>query len=218
MEVGNPDSRPGRIVGCADATTMAPRISSSSSWVLLAAASWAIPRDRWACFMVTPATLVRWHRELVRRKGRTAGPIGRHGHRSIPRFVNSSSASRGRALAGAACGSMRDDPHPAPDRATRSGPERSGPSWTDFLRAQANGIIAGDFFTVETAWVRTLYVLLFIELGRRADPPERLDRPSDSESMCSAPVLWCPHLAPGPGHLTIAVTKAPGHHLSYWRY
>ncbi len=42
--------------------------------VLLSAASRAIPRDRWSCFMVTPATLLRWHRELVKRKwtnGRT---------------------------------------------------------------------------------------------------------------------------------------------------
>jgi hypothetical protein len=46
-------------------------------------------------------------------------------------------------------------------------PRRTGPSWTEFLRAQANGIIACDFFTVETAWLRTLYVLLCIELGRR---------------------------------------------------
>jgi hypothetical protein len=29
------------------------------------------------------------------------------------------------------------------------------------------GIIACDFFTVETAWLKTLYVLFFIELGRR---------------------------------------------------
>src|SRR5664280_2125902 len=36
--------------------------------VLLAAASRAIPRDRWVTFLVTPATLLRWHRELVRRK------------------------------------------------------------------------------------------------------------------------------------------------------
>ena len=36
--------------------------------VLLAAASRAIPRDRWVAFLVTPATLLRWHRELVRRK------------------------------------------------------------------------------------------------------------------------------------------------------
>ena len=44
-------------------------------------------------------------------------------------------------------------------------PRRTGPSWTEFLRAQADGIIACDFFTVETAWLRTLYVLVFIELG-----------------------------------------------------
>ena len=36
--------------------------------VLLAAASRAIPRDRWVTFLVTPATLLRWHRELVKRK------------------------------------------------------------------------------------------------------------------------------------------------------
>ena len=54
-------------------------------------------------------------------------------------------------------------------RAARLGPapRRSGPTWTEFLRAQANAIVAGDFFTVETAWLRTLYVLAFIELGSR---------------------------------------------------
>src|SRR6266487_3130388 len=37
--------------------------------VLLAAASRALPRQRWASvFLVTPQTLLRWHRELVRRK------------------------------------------------------------------------------------------------------------------------------------------------------
>lgn len=35
---------------------------------LLAGASRALPRERWAAFMVTPATLLRWHRQLVRRK------------------------------------------------------------------------------------------------------------------------------------------------------
>ncbi len=54
-------------------------------------------------------------------------------------------------------------------RSARLGPapRRSGPTWTEFLRAQAGGIIACDCFTVETAWLRTLYVLLFIELGSR---------------------------------------------------
>ena len=46
-------------------------------------------------------------------------------------------------------------------------PRRSGPSWTEFLQAQAHGIIACDFFSVETVWLRTLYVLAFIELGSR---------------------------------------------------
>ena len=54
-------------------------------------------------------------------------------------------------------------------RTARAGPapRRTGPSWTEFLRAQASGIITCDFFTVETAWLRTLYVLMFIELGSR---------------------------------------------------
>lgn len=35
-------------------------------------------------------------------------------------------------------------------------PRRGGPSWSEFLRAQAEGIWASDFFTVETAWLLTL--------------------------------------------------------------
>jgi transposase InsO family protein len=46
-------------------------------------------------------------------------------------------------------------------------PRRSGPSWGEFLRAQAQGMLACDFFTVETAWLRTLYVLFFIEHASR---------------------------------------------------
>ena len=46
-------------------------------------------------------------------------------------------------------------------------PRRSGPTWAELLRAQARGIIASDFFTVQTVWLRTLYVLVFIELRSR---------------------------------------------------
>jgi putative transposase len=46
-------------------------------------------------------------------------------------------------------------------------PRRSGPSWREFLRVQAQGIIAADFFTVETITLKTLYVLFFIELATR---------------------------------------------------
>ena len=46
--------------------------------VLLAVASRSIPRERWSSFLVTPATLLRWHRELVRKKW-TYAKIGRPG-------------------------------------------------------------------------------------------------------------------------------------------
>jgi putative transposase len=46
-------------------------------------------------------------------------------------------------------------------------PRRSGPTWTEFLRSQASGILACDFFTVETLRLKTLYVLFFIEISTR---------------------------------------------------
>jgi hypothetical protein len=46
-------------------------------------------------------------------------------------------------------------------------PRRDGPSWSEFLRAQAEGVLACDFFSVETAFLSTLYVLFFIEIGTR---------------------------------------------------
>jgi putative transposase len=60
-------------------------------------------------------------------------------------------------------------------------PRRAELSWPAFLRAQASAIIACDFLTVETVWLRRLYVLFFIELGSRrvhfggvtANPHER---------------------------------------------
>jgi transposase InsO family protein len=46
-------------------------------------------------------------------------------------------------------------------------PRRGGPSWREFLRAQAASVLACDFFTVETIALRPYYVLFFIELGSR---------------------------------------------------
>ncbi len=46
-------------------------------------------------------------------------------------------------------------------------PRRSGESWRGFLRAQAAGIVACDFLTVETVLLRRLYVLVFVELASR---------------------------------------------------
>lgn len=46
-------------------------------------------------------------------------------------------------------------------------PRRSGQTWTEFLSSQASGILACDFFTVETLRLKTLYVLFFIEVSTR---------------------------------------------------
>jgi putative transposase len=46
-------------------------------------------------------------------------------------------------------------------------PPRTGPTWSEFLRAQGRGVLACDFFTVETVFLKTLYVLFFIELSTR---------------------------------------------------
>ncbi len=54
--------------------------------VLLAAVSRVIPRDRWVAFLITPATILRWFRELVRRKW-TYGRTGRPGRPPIDREV-----------------------------------------------------------------------------------------------------------------------------------
>jgi putative transposase len=46
-------------------------------------------------------------------------------------------------------------------------PRRWGPTWRQFLSAQAHGIIACDFFAVDTITLKHLYVLIFIEHGTR---------------------------------------------------
>jgi transposase InsO family protein len=46
-------------------------------------------------------------------------------------------------------------------------PRRLGPTWRQFLRSQATHVVGTDFFTVDTVSLRRLYVLFFIELGRR---------------------------------------------------
>ena len=53
----------------------------------------------------------------------------------------------------------RDGIEPAPRRASLS--------WSEFLRRQAAGVIACDFLTVDTVWLRRLCVLFLIELDRR---------------------------------------------------
>jgi transposase InsO family protein len=147
--------------------------------VLLAAASRVLPRDRWVAFLVTPSTLLRWHGELVRRKW-TYRRTGRPGRPPIDPEVRALILRLARENPRWGCVRIEGELRKLGIRASattirtllrtaRAGPapRRSGPTWSQFLRAQAEGIIACDFFTVETAWLRTLYVLVFIELGSR---------------------------------------------------
>jgi transposase InsO family protein len=145
---------------------------------LLAAAAVHLPRPSRAVLLVTPRRLLRWHRALVRRKwSQPPGRVGRPplsaeiqelilrlarenprwGHRRICGeltklgFIVSATSIR-RLLARAGL-------EPAP--------RRSGLSWREFLRAQAASIVACDFFTVETVFLRRFYVLFFIAHGSR---------------------------------------------------
>ena len=146
--------------------------------VLLAAASRLLPRERWAVFLVSPQTLLRWHRELVRRKWtyrrRSPGrpPLDPAVRELVVRMARENSKwgcvriqgelrKLGVRVGATTIRSLL--------RRARLGPapRREGPSWAEFLRAQAEGIAACDFFTVETMWLRTLYVLFFIEHGTR---------------------------------------------------
>ncbi len=122
--------------------------------LLLAAASQAMPRDRWAAFLVTPATLLRWHRELVRRKwtyrrtGRPGRPPLDAGLRVLILRLARENPRWGCVRIGGELRklgfSVRATTIRTLLRTARAGPapRRSGPTWTEFLRAQAEGIIA----------------------------------------------------------------------------
>lgn len=56
--------------------TARPQLRPSDR-LLLAAASRLLPRSRWSSFLVTPATLLRWHRRLVARRWTYAARNGR---------------------------------------------------------------------------------------------------------------------------------------------
>jgi hypothetical protein len=147
--------------------------------VLLAAGSRAIPRDRWVAFLVTPSTLLRWHRELVNRKW-TYHRSGRPGRPPIDPEVRALILRLARENPRWGCVRIEGELQKLGLRVSATtirtllrvarlgpAPRRGGPTWAEFLRAQAEGIISCDFFSVETAWLRTLYVLVFIELGSR---------------------------------------------------
>jgi putative transposase len=138
----------------------------------------ALPGERRRSFLVQPATLLRWHRELVRRRWtyerRPPGrpPLPAQVRPLVLKLATENASSGYKRIHGELVGLGFDvSPSSVWNILRAAGvdpaPRRSGPSWGKFLRQQASVIIECDFFTVETLWLRRLYVLFFLELGRR---------------------------------------------------
>jgi transposase InsO family protein len=145
---------------------------------LLSAASAHLPQSSRSVLLVTPRTLLRWHRALVRRKWRQ--PSGRAGRPllspEVRELVLRLARENPRWGHRRICGELRKlgfaiSPTSVRRLLARSGlepaPRRRGPSWREFLQAQAAGIVACDFFTVETVLLRRFYVLFFIAHASR---------------------------------------------------
>ena len=146
----------------------------------LAALSRLVPRRRWdEVFSVTPATLLAWHRRLVARKwdyrshrrpGRpsTAAAI----RKLVIRMAMENPAWGHRRVQGelvrlghpVAASTVWQILH---DAGIDAAPRRSGPTWKQFLTAQARGILAVDFVHVDTVLLRRIYALIVIEHGTR---------------------------------------------------
>jgi len=128
---------------------------------------------------VTPATLLAWHRKLAggkydtskrRKPGRppTIPSVSRlvvrlakenplWGHRRIQGEMAKLGVTVAPSTVWEILRAAGIDP----------APRRSGPTWRQFLHAQAAGILAVDFLHVDTVLLRRLYVLVFIEHGTR---------------------------------------------------
>jgi putative transposase len=147
---------------------------------LLAALSRLLPRPRWSIFVVTPETLLRWHRRMVRRhwtypalpRGRPPIPdsvqtlivrLATENPRWGYQRIRGELLHLGCRVSGSSIARVlrANGLQPAPCRAAGS------TTWRSFLRRQAAGIVACDFLTVDTVFLQRLYVLFFIQLHNR---------------------------------------------------
>ena len=125
--------------------------------LLLAAAGRVVSRFRWHVFSVRPETLLRWPRRLVTRnaarwgrRSRGRPPTSRGLKDLIVRFAGDNPRWGYRRIQG----ELKKLGHEVSamtirDILGRSGlgpaPRRTGPSWSEFLRAQASTVVACDF-------------------------------------------------------------------------
>jgi putative transposase len=144
------------------------------SWLdraVLSALSRLLPPPLRQLRLVSPRTLLRWHAQLVarrwtyphRRPGRppTAAPIralvlgmARENPRWGYRRIQGELAGLGHVVAASTVWTILKSVGLDP------APRRSGPTWHQFLSAQAHTILAVDFAHVDTVFLRRLYILL----------------------------------------------------------
>jgi putative transposase len=128
--------------------------------------------------LVSPRTLLRWHAQLVARRWtyrqRTPGRpavsqsvrdlvlrMARENPRWGYRRIHGELIGLGHRVAASTVWTILKSAGIDP------APRRSGPSWRQFLAAQAHTILAVDFVHVDTILLRRLYVLVVIEHGHR---------------------------------------------------
>jgi putative transposase len=145
---------------------------------VLSALSRLLPAPLRQLRLVSPRTLLRWHAQLVarrwtyphRRPGRppTAPPIralvlrmARENPRWGYRRIQGELVGLGHAVAAPTVWKILKNAGLDP------APRRAGPTWQQFLSAQAHAILAVDFAHVDTVFLRRLYVLVVIEHSRR---------------------------------------------------
>ncbi|RAG86979.1 integrase [Streptacidiphilus pinicola] len=147
----------------------------------LAALSSLIPRCDWRrVFPITPGTLLAWHRRLIakrwdyshRRRPTGRPPTNAALKKLVLRLAQENPRWGHRRIQGEL---VRLGHTIAPSTVWQilhaagidPAPRRTGPSWREFLTAQAEGIVAADFFHVDTITGRRLYALAFLEHGTR---------------------------------------------------
>ena len=146
----------------------------------LAALSKLIPRRRWGeVLAVTAATLLAWHRRLATRKWdctsrrRPGRPAAAAAIRKLVIRIATDNPTRGhRRVHGElvrlghpiAAATVRQILHAA---GTGPAPRRTGPTWQQFLTAQARGILAAGFAHPGTVLLRRIYALIVIEHATR---------------------------------------------------
>jgi len=144
----------------------------------LALAGTLLPRHRWSSLLVTPATLLAWQRKVVRK--RWTYPHRKPGHPRLPdshvELICRLARENPRWGYQRIVGELRKLGVVVSATSVRNvlrrhglspAPRRDGPTWSEFLRTQAQSMLATDFFHVDTVGGRRFYALFVIELDRR---------------------------------------------------